>query len=48
VQAQLDQNVGFDVLGIPGLQSDRDIDGGWPRLRIDGFEQIGISNNFMP
>lgn len=47
-QDNLDQNVGFEYLGIPGLQSDRRIDGGWPRLRIDGFEQIGISNNFMP
>ena len=47
-QDNLDQNVGWDFLGIPGLQSNRKIDGGWPRLRIDGFEQIGITNQFMP
>jgi len=46
-QDNLDVNVGGD-LGIPGLASDRRIDGGMPRFRIDGFEQIGISNNFMP
>ena len=47
-QDNLDQNVGWDFLGIPGLQSDRKIDGGWPRMRIDGFEQLGITNQFMP
>ena len=47
-QEGLDENVGFDVLGIPGLQSSRRIDGGWPRLQIDGFSQLGIPNNFMP
>ena len=47
-QTQLDQNIGWDFLGIPGLQSNRKIDGGWPRLRIDGFETIGMSNNFQP
>jgi hypothetical protein len=47
-QAQLDENIGFDFLGIPGLQSDRKTEGGWPRLQIQGFEQIGITNNFQP
>ncbi|MEZ5391969.1 MAG: TonB-dependent receptor [Bryobacterales bacterium] len=47
-QEQLDENIGWTLLGIPGLQSDRRIDGGWPRLRISGFEDIGIPNNFMP
>jgi len=46
-QDNLDVNVGGD-LGIPGLASNRKIDGGMPRFRIDGFEQLGISNNFMP
>ena len=47
-QTQLGENVGWDLLGIPGLQSDRKIDGGWPRLQIDGFQQLGITNNFQP
>ena len=47
-QQRLDENLGWSVLGIPGLQSDRFIDGGWPRLRIDGFEGLGISNSFQP
>ncbi len=47
-QQRLDENLGFSVMGIPGLQSDRRIDGGWPRLRIDGFELIGMSNSFQP
>ncbi|MDE0104810.1 MAG: TonB-dependent receptor [Bryobacterales bacterium] len=47
-QQRLDENLGWSVLGVPGLQSDRFIDGGWPRLRIDGFEGLGMSNSFMP
>ena len=47
-QQRLEENLGWTVLGIPGLQSNRFIDGGWPRLRIDGFEGLGMSNSFMP
>jgi hypothetical protein len=47
-QTQLDENVGWTMLGIPGLQSSRRIDGGWPQLTIGGFQQLGISNNFQP
>ena len=47
-QQRLDENLGWTVPGIPGLQSDRFIDGGWPRLRIDGFGGLGMSNSFMP
>ncbi len=47
-QQRLDENLGWSVLGIPGQLSDRFIDGGWPRLRIDGFEGLGMSNSFMP
>ncbi len=47
-QDRLDENLGWTVLGIPGLQSDRFIDGGWPRLRIDDFEGLGMSNSFQP
>ena len=47
-QQRLDENLGWSVLQIPGLQSNRFIDGGWPRLRIDGFEGLGMSNSFQP
>ena len=47
-QQRLEENLGWTVLGIPGLQSNRFIDGGWPRLRIDDFEGLGMSNSFQP
>ncbi|MGH9673184.1 MAG: carboxypeptidase regulatory-like domain-containing protein, partial [Bryobacteraceae bacterium] len=47
-QPNLDQNIGRDFLGIPGTNGTRRFEGGWPRLQIDGFQQLGIDNNFMP
>jgi hypothetical protein len=47
-QSQLDQNIGWDFLGIPGLQSSRKTEGGWPFFTISGFERLGITNNFQP
>jgi hypothetical protein len=47
-QDRLDENLGWSVLGIPGLQSDRRFEGGWPRITISGFTDLGINNNFMP
>ena len=47
-QDRLDENIGLDFLGIPGTNGTRRFEGGWPRFRIDGFEQVGINNNFMP
>jgi hypothetical protein len=47
-QQRLDENLGFDFLGVPGLQSDRVIDGGWPQFNIDGFAVLGMTNNFQP
>ncbi len=47
-QQDLDKNIGRDFLGIPGTNGTRKFEGGWPRFRIDGLEQLGISNNFMP
>lgn len=47
-QVDLNKNIGRDVLGIPGTNGTREFEGGWPRLQIDGWEQLGISNNFMP
>ncbi|MGH9340038.1 MAG: TonB-dependent receptor domain-containing protein [Acidobacteriota bacterium] len=45
---RLDEKVGLDVLGIPGTNGPRQFEGSWPRIQIDGWEQIGITNNFMP
>jgi hypothetical protein len=47
-QERLDENIGYDLLGIPGLQAQSKIEMGWPQIRIDGFDQIGITNAFMP
>jgi hypothetical protein len=47
-QVGLEENIGRDLLGIPGTNGTRTFEGGWPRLQIDGFEQLGIPNNFMP
>ncbi len=41
-QQRLDENLGYTLMQIPGLQSSRKIDGGWPRLRIDNFEDLGF------
>ncbi|MGH9628689.1 MAG: TonB-dependent receptor domain-containing protein, partial [Bryobacteraceae bacterium] len=47
-QPLLDQNVGLDVLGIPGTNGPREFEGGWPRFSVSGFTNLGIDNAFMP
>jgi hypothetical protein len=56
-QQLLDQNLGFTLLKIPGLQSSNRSEGGLPALEIDGFggtaanlpeATIGPANNFQP
>ena len=47
-QVGLEENIGRDFLGIPGTNGTRTFEGGWPRMEIDGFEQLGIPNAFMP
>jgi len=53
----LDQNLGWTLLGIPGLQSSQVREGGLPALQVDGFggtgsnlpeATIGPANNFQP
>jgi hypothetical protein len=53
----LDQNLGWTMLGIPGLQSSQTREGGLPALEVDGFggtgsnipeATIGPANNFQP
>jgi len=56
-QERLKENLGYTLLGIPGLQSSDPREGGWPALMIDGFGASGINlpestigpyNNFQP
>jgi hypothetical protein len=45
---RLDENIGLDILGIPGTNGTRFFEGGWPRFQVDNFEPIGVPNAFMP
>ncbi len=56
-QQLLNQNLGYTLLGIPGLQSSNPSEGGLPALEIDGFggtaanlpeATLGPANNFQP
>lgn len=47
-QPNLDQNIGRDVLGIPGTNGTRRFEGGWPRFTIGGFTTLGVPDAFMP
>jgi hypothetical protein len=57
IPEELNQNLGWTLLGIPGLQSSDPREGGLPSLQIDGFggtgsnipeATLGPSNNFQP
>ncbi len=41
----LDQNVGRDILGIPGTNGDSTFSGGLGRMPLDGFSILGNANN---
>jgi hypothetical protein len=56
-QQRLNENLGWTLLQIPGLQSSQWREGGWPALSIDNFgiagsnlpwADIGPFNNFQP
>jgi hypothetical protein len=47
-QGFLDQQIGLDVLKIPGTNGARDFENGWPRFRIEGFANLGVQDSFMP
>jgi hypothetical protein len=56
-QQNLDQNLGWTLMMIPGLQSSQTREGGLPALSIDGFggtgsniaeATLGPANNFQP
>ncbi len=44
----LDQNIGLDVLKIPGTNGKRKFEGGWPRFGVNGFLNLGLQDSFMP
>jgi hypothetical protein len=57
VQENLNQNLGYTLMAIPGLQSSQQREGGLPSLQIDGFggtgsnipeATLGLANNFQP
>jgi len=43
-----EENLGWTVFQVPGLQSADKRELGWPLILIDGFGQIGAANNFEP
>jgi hypothetical protein len=47
-QPLLDQNIGRDVFGLPGVNGTRRFEGGWPRFSITTYTNLGINNDFMP
>ena len=47
-QPFLDQNIGKDVLKIPGTNGSRRFEGGWPRFQYSGFTTLGVPDSFMP
>ena len=47
-QDSLDQNIGLDVLKIPGTNGKRRFEGGWPRFQVAGFNTFGVQDSFMP
>jgi len=48
IPERLDENLGRDFLGIPGTNGTRRFEGGWPRMLINGYDNIGIDEPFMP
>ena len=47
-QPGLGQNIGRDVLGIPGTNGTRNFESGWPEFDFEDFATIGVDTNFMP
>jgi hypothetical protein len=47
-QPRLDEKVGLDLLGIPGTNGPRRLEGGWPGFGISGFTTFGLADSYMP
>ncbi|MEO8053480.1 MAG: TonB-dependent receptor, partial [Acidobacteriota bacterium] len=43
-----EENLGWTVFKVPGLQTSDKRELGWPLILIDGFAQMGAANNFEP
>jgi hypothetical protein len=41
-------NLGSTIMKVPGLQTDRTTEQGWPLILIDNYSQLGAANNFEP
>ncbi len=46
--SDIGQNKGMDLLGIPGLNGTRAFEGGMPVFDFDGYQDIGITELYMP
>ena len=46
--SDIGQNKGMDLLGIPGLNGSRDFEGGMPVFDFNTFEDLGITERYMP
>ena len=50
-QPGLGENIGSEVLGIPGTNGPRAFESGWPEFQFNGaddYATLGVDNNFMP
>ena len=47
-QPNLNQDIGLDVLKLPGTNGTRWFEGGWPQISIANFASLGAPNNFQP
>lgn len=47
-QQRLDEKLGLDFLGIPGTNGPRRFEGAWPRFRVNNYDTLGESTDFMP
>ncbi len=47
-QQDLGQNIGSEILGIPGTNGTREFESSWPQFDIQDFDSIGVTYNFMP
>ena len=47
-EANWNQNIGLNVLGIPGTNGTRPFEGGFPEILLDGYTQVGISGRSVP
>ncbi len=47
-QGRLDEKLGTDFLGIPGVNGTRRFEGGWPTFAVSSYTNIGVNDNFMP